>query len=157
MDERGGIRIVKLPGLNLSLLVVISSLQDRSAPFSQQPLRHALNTWLGLLASGVEENDFADATTEERLLFNIQLCKGQKDVALNVVGWKGPVVQRLEEELDMLQKVCIRIKHRMLYVVSIQDSSDFGEQLQLVESGLAGLASLIISLACAFHLDLKVG
>jgi hypothetical protein len=57
----------------------------------------------------------------------------------------------------MLQEVRIRIQHSMLDVVSVQDRSDLREQLQLVKSGLSSLTSLVVSLACLFHLHLEIG
>ena len=71
----------------MSLLVVISSLEDRSAPFSQQALSHSLDARLRLLASCVKENNFSNSAAQQCFLFNIQSRQSREKIALDVVGW----------------------------------------------------------------------
>jgi len=79
------ILIIIIPSLNLSLLVIIGSVEDRSAPLTQQTLGDPLDTRLGLLTSSVEDDDLSDATAEECFLLNVHLSKSVKNVSLDVV------------------------------------------------------------------------
>lgn len=140
----------------MSLLVVISPLQDGSAPLSQQSLRHSLDARLGLLASSVEEDHLANTAAKERLLLNVQSGERHKDVALDIIGRERSVVKGLEEEFDVLKEIGIGVQHRVLHIVAVENGCDFGQQLELVKGRLAGFARLVISLTRALHLDLEV-
>ena len=52
--------VIQVSGLDLTLLVVVATVQNRSTPLSQEAFGHALDTDLGLLALRIEQNDLAD-------------------------------------------------------------------------------------------------
>lgn len=56
----------------------------------------------------------------------------------------------------MLQEVGVRVKDLMLDVVTVHDSGDFREKLQLVKGWLTSLTSLVIGLTCPLHSDLQI-
>lgn len=141
----------------MALLVVVGALEDGSAPLAQEALGHALDADLGLLALGVEQHDLADAAGAQGLLLDRKVGHGFEDLALDVVGRKRTVVQGLEEELDVLQEVGVGIDDGLLVVVAVQQGHDLGKKLELVQSGLTGLAGLVVGLAGVLHADLEVG
>lgn len=140
----------------MALLIVVGALQDRPAPFAEQTFRHALDIRLGLLAACVKEDNLADAAAEQGFLFNIELGQRRKDVALDIVRRQRSVVEGLEEELDVQQKVGVGVQHSMLHIVAIQDAVDLREQLELVHGGVSSSARLVVCLAGLFHLHLEV-
>lgn len=79
------ILIIIIPSLNLSLLVIIGSVEDRSTPLAQQTLGDPLDTRLGFLTSSVEDDDLPDATAEECFLLNVHFSKSVKNVSLDVI------------------------------------------------------------------------
>jgi hypothetical protein len=110
--ERGGnVRKVEVAGLDVALLVVIRSLQDRTAPFADQALCDALDAGFGSLAPGVEVDNFADAAAQEDIFVNGELGKSIEDVPLNIVGREAAVVQWLEEVLHRLEEVGFGIEN----------------------------------------------
>lgn len=141
----------------MPLLVVISALKDRSAPLAQQALGHALDADLGPLALGVEEDDLADAAGQEGVLLDGQARQGRQDVALDVVGRQRAVVQGLQEELDVLQEVGVRVDHRRLVRVAVQERHHLRQQLQLVHRRRPLLARLVVCRAGVLHAQLQVG
>jgi hypothetical protein len=148
--------VIIIPCLNLSLFVIVGSVEDRPAPFSEKTLCNSLDARLRLLTPSIEDNDLSNTTAEECFLFNVHFGKSVENVSLDVVSRKGPVVQRLQKELDMLQEVGVWIKDFMLNIVAIHDGSDLRKQLQLVKGWLTSLTSLVIGLACPLHSDLKI-
>lgn len=140
----------------MALLVIVGSLQDGSAPFSKQPLRHSLDARLWLPALGVKQYHFADPAAQQCFLFNVQLRQCHENVALNVISRQRSVVEWLKKELDVLQKVCIGVKHGVLHIVSVENCMNLREQLELVQRRLARLASGIVCKACSFHFHLEL-
>lgn len=151
------ILIVKLASLNLALLVIIGSLQDRPTPFSQQSLRHALDAWLGLLAPRVKEHDFTNTTTQKCLFLNVQSCECRKNITLDIVCRQRPIVKGFQEELDVLQEVGIGVKYCMLNIIPVEDARHLWKKFQLMQSRLASLTSTVVSLAGSFHLKFQIG
>lgn len=145
------VRVVVVARLNRPLLVVVRPLQNRPAPFSQQLLGHSLDARLGLLAPRVEQHDLADAAAQKGLLLDIELRKPHEDVALDVVGWQGAVVEGLEEELDVLEEVGIGVEDGMSDVVAVHHGHNVWEELELVNCGLAMFAGLVVLLAGSIH------
>ena len=94
--------VIEVAGLDVTFSVVVGTLEDRSAPLSQKALGHALDIEFGPLALGVEEDDFADTTGQESVLLDRKTCQGRQNIALDVVGRSRTVVERLQEELDVL-------------------------------------------------------
>lgn len=80
------ILIIKLASLDMALLVIVSPLENWTAPFSQQSLGHSLDARLWLLAPRVEQHHFADTAAQQSLLFDIQTRQSREDVPLDVVG-----------------------------------------------------------------------
>lgn len=126
-QQRIHVLVIKLASLNVALLVVVGPLENRTAPFSQQPLGHSLDAGFWLLAPCVEQDDLADSTAQEGLLFYVETRQSRENIPLDVVGGQRAVVERFQKELDMLQEVCVGVEHGMLYVVAVQQASNFGE------------------------------
>lgn len=114
------ILVVKVARLDVPLLVVVGALEDGPAPLAQQALGHALDGDLRLLALGVEEDDLANAARPQRLLLYREPGQRLEDLPLDVVGGQRAVVERLEEELDVLQEVGVRVHDGCLIIVTIQ-------------------------------------
>ena len=146
---------VKVPRLNMPLLVVVSPLENRPAPLSQQTIRDTFDARGGTLALRVEENNFANATAQERILADGKLGQSSENVTLDVVGRQAAVVQRLQEVFDRLEKVSLGIEHRILDRCAVQQVRHLREELQLVNSRLALLAGLVVSHASLLHGDLQ--
>jgi hypothetical protein len=155
--ETGGIRKVKVAGLDLPLLVIVCSLQDRTAPFTDQALGDALDAGLGPFAPCVEVDDLADTAAQEDLFVDGKLGEGVEDVALDVVGWQAAVVQRLEEVFDRLEQVGLGVEDGILDGRSVEKTSHLGEELKLVGGGHALLAGFVVSQASLLHRDLEIG
>ena len=119
--------VIEVAGLDVTFSVVVGTLEDRSAPLSQKALGHALDIEFGPLALGVEEDDLADAGGHEGVLLDGEAEQGVEDLALDLVGGQGAVVERLEEELDVQQEVRIRIDNSRLVPISVQHRHDFGK------------------------------
>lgn len=111
--------VIEVARLNVTFLVVVSSAKNRSAPLAQKTLSHALDADLGSLALCVEEHNLANSTGHECVLLNGEADECGEDVALNIVGRQGAVGQRLEEELDALEKICVWVNDRSLVVVAV--------------------------------------
>lgn len=148
--------VIIIPCLNLSLFIIVGSVQDRPAPLSEKPLCDSLDARLGLFTSSVEDNHLSDATAEECFLFNIHFGKSVKNISLDVISRKGSIVQRLQKELDMLEKVGVWIENLMLNIVAVHNGSDLRKKLQFVKCWLTSLTSLIIRLACPLHSNLEI-
>jgi hypothetical protein len=148
--------IIIIPCLNLSLFVIVGSVEDRSAPLAKKTLCNSLDTRLGLLTPSVEDDYLSNTTAEEGFLFDVHFGKSIKNISLDVVGWERPVVQRFQKELDMLQKIGVWVENFMLNIIAVHDSGDFGKQLQFVKCWLTSLTSLVIGLACPLHSNLEI-
>ena len=94
--------VIEVAGLDVTFSVVVGTLEDRPAPLSQKALGHALDVEFGPLALGVEEDDLADAGGHEGVLLDGEAEQGVEDLALDLVGGQGAVVERFEEELHVL-------------------------------------------------------
>lgn len=148
---------VDIARLNLPLLVVIRPLEDGPAPLAHEPLSHALDLWLGALGLGVEEHDLADAAGRQGLLLDGHSGQGGKDLTLDVVGRQAAVgSQGLEEVLDRLQEVGLRVQDGVLDVLPVQQCHDLGQQLHLGHGGAIVGARVVVLLTCCLHPDLQV-
>lgn len=133
----------------LALAVVVAALEDRPRPLADQPLRLALNACLCAGRARVEVRDFADARGDEGVFGDGELGEAREELALDVVGWEGAVVEGLEEEAYGFEDVDFRVDERGLQRVAVQEGYHFRQHLQLVHRGLAGFAGKGVSL-CGF-------
>lgn len=106
----------------MALLVVVSPLEDRSAPVTQETLGHALDAGFRSLGAGVKVDNLSNATAQQSLLLNGESDESSENIALDVVCRKTAVVQRFEEELDVLKEVGIGIEDGVLDVVPVQET-----------------------------------
>lgn len=155
--EEKNILVVKVSRLDMPLLVVVRPLQDGPAPLSEQPLGGALDGRLGPLAAGVEEDDLADAAADEDLLLDGQAGQGVEKVALDAEGGHAAVVEGLEEVLDGLEEVGLRVEDGVLGGVAPQEAGDLGEEAELVHGRLAVLAGGVVGDAGALHAHFEGG
>lgn len=156
-NKTGNILVVEVTRLDVALLVVVGAFEDRPAPLAQQALSDALDADLGPLAFGVEEDDLADAAGEQGVLLNGQAGQGHQNIALDIVGRQRAVIKRLQEELDMLQEVGVRVDDGRLIRVAVQEPHHLRQQLELVHRRLALLARDVVGLARFFHAQLQIG
>ena len=152
-----GVLWIYVPGLDLPLLVVISPLEDGPAPLAHEALGHALDLGLGALGLCVEEDDLADAAGQQGLLLDGHPGQGGEDLALDVVGGQAAVgAQGLEEVLDGLEEVGLRVQDGVLDVLPVQERHDLGQELDLGHGRAVLLARQVVLPARRLHPDLEV-
>lgn len=141
----------------MALPIIIGTLQNRAAPFTDQALGQTLDAWLWLLAQGVEVYQLANSAAQQDILVDGQLGKGIEEVALNAVGGEAAITEWLEEELDRLNKVGIRVENGVLNRRAIEESGDLREEFELVCGGQALLTGLVVCATSVLHRKLEIG
>ena len=141
-------------GCDLTLLVIVRSLEYWSRPIRKKTLGDTLDSDFRAFALSVVKHHLSNTRTHEGLLINWQVLQGLEQVTLNIIRWKRTIVQWLEEELDGLKEVGLWINDGVANGVAVQNTDDFWQHLELVDSWLPVFARGVVLLARGFHADL---
>lgn len=117
----GDIRRVEVGLLEHPLRVIVTALEDRASPLSQQLLRHLFDAPLRALALGVENDHLADSAGDQGILLDRKLGQRGQQIALNVVSGHGTIVQGLEEESNGLQEIDFRVNQGVGVLVAVKE------------------------------------